>query len=121
MTRASRWLTDLRVRRALEARPALVAAALAAITLIGWTAFEVVPRYGVERHRHEGSGRLDHPSFLIGDCVYYRATLVSLLEDRDLDVQNNIIGQPITGYGVYVSSSAGSVNVIDNLVTTFIF
>jgi hypothetical protein len=85
--------------RAAPARPALVAAALAAITLLGWTLLVVVPRYGVERHRHQGPGRLDHPTFLIGDCLYYRATLVSLLEDRDLDIQNNLAAQryPIAG------------------------
>ena len=63
------------------------------IVLLGWTLIEVVPRYGVERHRHQGAGRLDHPTFLIGDCLYYRATLVSLLDDRDLDVQNNLAAQ----------------------------
>jgi len=78
--------------RALWARPLFVAAALAAIVLVGWTLFEVVPRYAVERH-HEAPGRLDHPTFLIGDCAYYRATLVSLLEDHDLDVGNNLSAQ----------------------------
>jgi hypothetical protein len=78
--------------RALWARPPLVGAALAAIVLLGWTLGEVVPRYAVERH-HEGPGRLDHPTFLIGDCAYYRATLVSLLEDHDLDVGNNLSAQ----------------------------
>jgi hypothetical protein len=47
----------------------------------------------VERHRGENPGRLDHPTFLIGDCPYYRATLVSLLEDHDLDVQNNLVAE----------------------------
>ena len=78
---------------------AVVAVALAVITLVGWTLIEVIPRYGVERHRHQGAGRLDHPTFLIGDCAYYRATLVSLLEDRDLDIQNNLAAQryPMAG------------------------
>jgi len=79
--------------RALWARTPAVAIALAAITLAGWTLNEVVPRYGVDRHRHEAPGRLDRPTFLVGDCVYYRATLVSLLEDRDLDVMNNLVAQ----------------------------
>jgi len=87
MSRPARFLTRL---RALWARTPTVAVALAAITLCGWTLQEVIPRYSVERHRHEGPGRLDHPTFLIGDCAYYRATLVSLLEDGDLDVQNNL-------------------------------
>jgi hypothetical protein len=88
-----------RVARAIATYPSLVAATLAAIVLLGWTLIEVVPRYGVERHRHQGPGRLDHPTFLIGDCLYYRATLVSLLEDRDLDIQNNLAAQryPIAG------------------------
>src|SRR4029078_5317424 len=90
MTRAHRWLTDPRTR---QTRPALVAAALAVIVLLGWTLIEVVPRYSVERHRHQGPGRLDHPTFLIGDCAYYRATLVSLLEDRDLNIHNNLARQ----------------------------
>ena len=59
-----------RVARAIETRPSLVAAALVVIVLLGWTLIEVVPRYGVERHRHQGPGRLDHPTFLIGDCLY---------------------------------------------------
>jgi hypothetical protein len=89
----------LRFARAAWARPAVVAAALAVIMLLGWTLIEVIPRYGVERHRHQGPGRLDHPTFLIGDCAYYRATLVSLLEDRDLDIQNNLVTQryPVPG------------------------
>jgi hypothetical protein len=89
----------LRAARAAWARPAVVALALAVITLLGWTLIEVIPRYGVEHHRYEGPGRLDHPTFLIGDCAYYRATLVSLLEDRDLNLRNNLVIQryPIAG------------------------
>jgi hypothetical protein len=79
--------------RALWARTPVVAIALAVIVLLGWTLNEVVPRYGVDRHRHEAPGRLDRPTFLVGDCVYYRAILVSLLEDRDLDVLNNLVAQ----------------------------
>jgi hypothetical protein len=86
MSWSTRAVTAL---RALWARPPFVAAVLAAIVLTGWTLLEVVPRYAVERH-HEGPGRLDHPTFLIGDCAYYRATLVSLLEDHDLNVGNNL-------------------------------
>jgi hypothetical protein len=78
--------------RAWGMRPAAVGVTLAAITLLGWTLHEVVPRYHVDRH-HEAPGRVDHPSFLIGDCPYYRATLISLLKDRDLDVRNNLIAQ----------------------------
>jgi len=29
-------------------------------------------------------------SYLPGDCPFYRATIVSLLEDRDLDLRNNV-------------------------------
>ncbi|HMF40842.1 MAG TPA: glycosyltransferase family 87 protein [Polyangia bacterium] len=87
MRRVARILTAL---HAAASRTKLVAVGLVAVTLLGWTLFEVVPRYAVERHRGEGVGRLDHPTFLIGDCAYYRATLVSLLEDRDLDVANNL-------------------------------
>src|SRR4029077_19593757 len=96
MSRPARFLTRL---RALWSRTPIVAVALAVITLCWWTLHEVVPRYGVERHRHQGPGRLDHPTFLIGDCAYYRATLVSLLEDRDLDIQNNLAAQryPMAG------------------------
>ena len=85
--------------RALWSRPAVVAGVLAAIMLAGWTVVEVVPHYGVERHRQEGPGRLDHPTFLIGDCAYYRATLVSLLADHDLNVGNNLVKQryPLAG------------------------
>jgi len=75
MSRATRWLGELRARLARTPRAAV---ALAVVTLLGWTLVEVVPRYAVERHRGEAPGRLDHPTFLIGDCPYYRATLVSL-------------------------------------------
>src|SRR5262245_57811290 len=88
-----------RLLRSVSSRTPVVAVALVAVTLLGWTLIEVVPRYSVERHRHQGPGRLDHPTFLIGDCAYYRATLVSLLEDRDLDIHNNLAAQryPIAG------------------------
>ncbi|HXU03831.1 MAG TPA: glycosyltransferase family 87 protein [Polyangia bacterium] len=89
----SRVARSLEAVRALWSRTPTVAVVLAAIVLLGWTLNEVVPRYGVERHRQEGPGRLDHPTFLIGDCAYYRATLVSLLEDGDLDVKNNLFVQ----------------------------
>ena len=88
MSRATRSRTAL---RGLWSRTPRAAVALVVVTLLGWTLLEVVPRYSVERHRGEAPGRLDHPSFLIGDCPYYRATLVSLLEDHDLDVRNNLI------------------------------
>jgi hypothetical protein len=88
--RTTRWLAALRAR---WSRVPAIAIALAAISIAGWTLLEVVPRYGVERHRHEGPGRLDHPTFLVGDCPYYRAILVSLLQDRDLEVENNLAVQ----------------------------
>src|SRR5690242_16919754 len=91
MTRAARFLRA--VHEAAAARPVLLASVLVAVVLLGWTVTEVIPRYAVERHRQEGPGRLDHPTFLIGDCAYYRATLVSLLEDRDLDIANNLTVQ----------------------------
>ena len=90
MSRATRWLADL---RGLPSRTPRAALALVALSLLGWTLIEVVPRYAVERHRGEAPGRLDRPTFLIGDCPYYRATLVSLLEDHDLDVKNNLIDE----------------------------
>ena len=87
MSRATGWRTAL---GGLWSRTPRAAVALVVVTLLGWTLIEVVPRYSVERHRGEAPGRLDHPTFLIGDCPYYRATLVSLLEDHDLDVRNNL-------------------------------
>src|SRR5262245_32252296 len=90
MSRSGRFVNGV---RRVWSRPPAVAIVLAAVTLGGWTLNEVVPRYRVERHRGEAPGRLDHRTFLIGDCAYYRATLVSLLEDRDLDVQNNLANQ----------------------------
>ena len=32
----------------------------------------------------------DNPSFLIGDCPYYRAALLSMLKDGDLNIKNNL-------------------------------
>src|SRR5947207_8999698 len=90
MGRAARILNAVST---VASRTRLVAVGLVAVTLLGWTLFEVVPRYAVERHRDQGPKRLDHPTFLIGDCAYYRATLVSLLEDRDLDVANNLTAE----------------------------
>jgi len=90
MSRAARLTSSV---RAAWARTPTIAVALAAIVLAGWILGEVIPHYGVGRHRHEGAGRLDHPTFLIGDCAYYRATLVSLLQDHDLDVGNNLAAQ----------------------------
>ena len=90
MTRTARFL---RTVHGAAARAPLVAAALVVVTVVGWTAIEVIPRYGVERHRYEGPGFLDRPTYLVGDCVYYRAIIVSLLEDRDLDVANNLMAQ----------------------------
>jgi hypothetical protein len=87
MNRATRALAVL---RAASARPALVGAVLVGVALCGWTVTEVIPRYAVERH-HESPKRLDRPTFLIGDCPYYRAIIVSLLEDHDLDVANNLM------------------------------
>jgi hypothetical protein len=87
MSRATGWRTAL---GGLWSRTPRAAVVLVVVTVLGWTLIEVVPRYSVERHRGEAPGRLDHPTFLIGDCPYYRATLVSLLEDHDLDVRNNL-------------------------------
>src|SRR6185295_9809006 len=88
--RAARFLSAV---HDAAARTPLVAAALVAVALVGWTVTEVIPRYAVERRPDEAPGRVDHVTFLIGDCAYYRATLVSLLEDRDLDVANNLLAQ----------------------------
>lgn len=58
--------------------------------MVGLTLQEVVPQYHVERLRKRGGKWQDHPSFLVGDCPYYRATLLSLLADHDLDLKNNL-------------------------------
>ena len=50
---------------------------------------EVLPQYHVEHERSRGRGWRDHPSFLVGDCPYYRATLLSVMRDGDLDIKNN--------------------------------
>lgn len=39
------------------------------------------------------------PSYLPGDCPFYRATTVSLLEDRDLDLRNNVDWQVVSPDG----------------------
>jgi hypothetical protein len=57
--------------------------------LVGLTLHEIVPQYHV-RHLHKRGGNWqDEPSFLIGDCPWYRTTLLSLLHDGDLDLKNN--------------------------------
>ena len=110
MGRAARILNAVST---VASRTRLVAVGLVAVTLLGWTLFEVVPRYAVERHRDQGPKRLDHPTFLIGDCAYYRATLVSLLEDRDLDVANNLIAER---YSLPSNVARGRHVVTDDLV-----
>jgi hypothetical protein len=60
---------------------------LAIAATVGLLAHEVAPRYEIERSPHR---LLDFPTFLMGDCPYYRATLVSVLEDGDLDLHNNL-------------------------------
>jgi hypothetical protein len=71
----------------------VLAAVLIAVVLIGWTLTVVIPRYHVERHRDEGPGVLDIPTFLIGDCPYYRAIIVSLLQDHDLNVGDQLVAE----------------------------
>lgn len=63
---------------------------VALCVLVGLTLDEVVPRHAVLELRDRGERWRDHPRFLVGDCVYYRATLISLLEDGDLDLANNL-------------------------------
>ena len=101
MSKASSWAARL---RDTWAPTPTVAVALAAAALLGWTLHEVVPRYRIERPPREGTGLLDRPTFLIGDCIYYRATLISLLEDHDLDVRNNLEPQ---GYPMASNVSLG--------------
>jgi hypothetical protein len=62
---------------------------IALCVLVGLTLNEVVPRHEVVSLHGEGERWQNHPRFLRGDCVYYRATLISLLEDGDLDLKNN--------------------------------
>src|SRR5689334_16939719 len=76
--------------RALLPRTRLIALSLFIGLLTGITLQEVMPQYHVEPLRKRGGKWLDHPSFLVGDCPYYRATLRSLLKDHDLDLKNNI-------------------------------
>src|SRR5262245_61108327 len=58
--------------------------------LVGLTFLEVVPQYQIVHARDQGERWQDHPTFLVGDCIWYRAALISLLEDGDLDVKNNV-------------------------------
>jgi hypothetical protein len=76
-----------------------VAVVLALVAGVGLTLCEVIPQYQRWPHRGEHPGRLDDDSFLIGDGGYYRAIVVSLLHDHDLDVRNDIEAQgyPISG------------------------
>src|SRR5262245_5640164 len=62
--------------------------------LVGLTFLEVVPQYQIVHARDQGERWQDHPTFLVGDCIWYRATLISLLEDGDLDVKNNVARTP---------------------------
>jgi hypothetical protein len=75
--------------RAVSSRRALVPAFVFSSLLLGLTFHEIVPQYHVEPLRQRGGTWRDHPTFLVGDCPYYRATLLSLLKDADLDIKNN--------------------------------
>lgn len=66
-----------------------LAALVALCVSVGLTLHEVLPRYEVIRQADQGERWQDHPTFLLGDCVYYRATVLSLLADGDLDLRNN--------------------------------
>ncbi|MET0390319.1 MAG: hypothetical protein ABW321_30385 [Polyangiales bacterium] len=56
----------------------------------GLALHEVVPQYSVDHLRGRGARWQNHPSFLVGDCPYYRAALISVLKDFDLDLKNNL-------------------------------
>ena len=78
------------ILRAMSARGIGLAGLVSICVLVGLTLLEVVPHYEVVRARDQGERWQDHPTFLVGDCIYYRATLLSLLEDGDLDLKNNL-------------------------------
>lgn len=78
-----------RLGAALSGRIGL-AALLALCVSLGLTLHEVLPRYQVVPQKQQGELWQDHPTFLLGDCVYYRATVLSLLADGDLDLANNL-------------------------------
>lgn len=75
--------------RAALSRHRLIALGVFLGLLVGLTLQEVWPQYSVERLRKRGGRWQDHPSFMVGDCPYYRATLLSILQDGDLDIKNN--------------------------------
>jgi hypothetical protein len=81
LTRLISWLT---VRRRV------VALFVFACVFGSLALHEVVPQYHVDRLKQRGPQWQNHPSFLIGDCPFYRAALISMVKDRDLDLHNNI-------------------------------
>lgn len=76
--------------RKLTSHPRPAALFVFVSVLLGLTLQEVVPQYHVKHLRRRGAPWQDDPSFLIGDCPYYRAALLSMVEDGDLDIKNNI-------------------------------
>jgi len=50
-------------------------------------------------------------SFLKADCYYYRAVVVSLLEDGDLLLTNNISDDPLNGQLALGQEGAWSPNI----------
>ena len=71
-------------------RHCVLAAVLFLVLVLFYALLEVLPQYSVERLRKRGDKWQDHPSFLIGDCAYYRAALLSMWKDHDLDLRNNL-------------------------------
>lgn len=79
----------LALLRAAWPRPRWIAVLLFTGLAVGLTLHEVVPQYRVDRPPRRGGKWQNHPTFLVGDCPYYRATLLSLLKDGDLNIKNN--------------------------------
>jgi 4-amino-4-deoxy-L-arabinose transferase-like glycosyltransferase len=78
------------ILRAVSLRRIGLAGLVSMCVLVGLTLLEVVPNYHVVHPHERGERWQDHPTFLVGDCIFYRATLISLLEDGDLDLRNNV-------------------------------
>ncbi len=80
--------------------PVRAAAALAALVLSVLFFHEVRPQYSVRAVAWPGHAEpFTLPTYLPGDCPYYRATAHSLLHDRDLDQRNDMNWSVIGPHG----------------------
>lgn len=73
----------------MRAPPRAIAILLLTLPLV-YAAVLAVRWQSIPLPMPDGAAPAFHPTYLDGDCFWYRATIVSLLSDGDLDLRNNV-------------------------------